>query len=187
MIHPPLNVEAASRLAPKLHLDDVSFLEITAKYETLPTEDAPTLSWDLVEPSAHWEILDRDLRVLLPLTLAINFTRAEKKERLATVVVALAIDYHLKKGESWDEADVPHYVGISGFIHAWPYFRAEVQSLTTKLGLPPLTLPVIVSGHAAKKVSVVRAREAEAGQKQLPQKARRAKPQALSRSSRKSR
>lgn len=187
MIRPPLNVEAASRLAPKIHLDEVSFMEVTAKYETLPTQDVPTLNWDLADPTAHWEIIDRDLRVLLPLALDINFEREEKKERLAKIVVALAIDYHLKKGESWDEDDVPHYVGISGFIHAWPYFRAEVQALTTKLRLPPLTLPVIVSGHAAKKVSVVRAGEQSEGRKALPKKAKRAKPKAVSRASKRSR
>jgi hypothetical protein len=41
-------------------------------------------------------------------------------------------------------------------MHSWPYLRAEVQSLTSKLELPPLTLPPLVSGQIPNFVTVER-------------------------------
>ena len=58
-----------------------------------------------------------------------------------------------------EHADLDDFVGISGYLHLWPYLRAEVQCLTTKLGLPPLVLPVQMSSHAAAAVTVVQASE----------------------------
>jgi hypothetical protein len=108
------------------------------------------------DPTGLWELAPSLLRALFPLSLEVSHGKPGEKKKIAEFTVAIRLDYRLSKSD-WSEEDVPHYVGISGFLHAWPYFRAEIQSLSTKLGLPPLVLPPAVSGYAAKHVSVVRA------------------------------
>lgn len=158
MIHPPLDVKAASRMAEGVQLRGLSFVQVEAKYVAVvePTPGA-SLNWDTPDPTVIWNLDGRDLRAIVPLRLVINVEEegASGGIRLAEFLVVVRLDYVLREGSKWSLEDVPHYAGISGFLHAWPYFRAEIQALTGKLGLPPLVLPVVVSGHVADRVSVV--------------------------------
>jgi hypothetical protein len=97
-----------------------------------------------------------------------------------------------------DWAAFEHYAGIVGWLHVWPYMRAEVHCLSTKLGFPPLVLDVMLSGHTSqlsvrrfgdepnpapakregkpRKARVVRSRERERGGRTTKRRApRRAK------------
>jgi len=117
------------------------------------------LTWILKDPTFIWEYNKPGLIAFIPFELTIKFRSEDGAEHNVGVVqVAYRVEYAVKE-ESANEDDIPHYVGISGFLHVWPYLRAEVQSLTAKLGLPSLTLPVVVSGHPAHKVTLERARD----------------------------
>jgi hypothetical protein len=160
---PPLDVSAASRLAQNVRLRDVVCIGLEAKHLGTP-EYRPdqSLAWDIPRMTAIWDLKGEDLKVILPFTVFIDVAEAEvegqpeRKTRVAEIGVVMRLDYSLEKqGESVpSEDDVPDFVGVSGYMHAWPYFRAEVQWLSAKLGFPPLVLPVIVSGHAATQVTV---------------------------------
>jgi hypothetical protein len=165
MLQPPLDVKAASRLAESVQLKGLSFIDIEGKYVAVidPTPGA-SLTWDTPDPTVVWHVDGRELRAVVPMRLGIDVedddtSNGQAKTRLAEFLVVMRLDYELKDGAEWSMDEVPHYAGISGFLHAWPYFRAEIQSLTGKLGLPPLLLPVVVSGHVAQRVSVVEQKE----------------------------
>ncbi|HYQ28434.1 MAG TPA: hypothetical protein VER04_14490, partial [Polyangiaceae bacterium] len=87
-----------------------------------------------------------------PFVVDISATREGNSEEIARLAVTVFISYLGASKFSVD--DLRHFVGVSGFMHAWPYLRAEAQSLTTKIGLPPLLLPLIVSGAVPSKVAV---------------------------------
>jgi preprotein translocase subunit SecB len=165
MIKPPLDVNAASRLSSSLRIRDIVCVGLEAKH--LATEEAPsgsTLGWETPPVQVFWDLEGDVLKVILPFSVFIDAHQHEKADkekvvRLAEITVAMRIEYAVTRGESWSEEDVPHYVGVCSYLHAWPYFRADVQSLTAKLGYPPLVLPVIVSGHAAKQATVTRLSE----------------------------
>jgi hypothetical protein len=161
MISPPLDVQAASRLANNVRLRDITCIQLEAKHIGV-VEPRPNVSfsWDSPEPTAVWHLDEDGLRAVFPLRLTIDAVEGDggdaPKTRIAELGVVMRVDYEMKPGGQWADSDIPHYVGITGFMHVWPYFRTEVQWLTMKLGLPPLVLPVIVSGHPQKRVSVSR-------------------------------
>jgi hypothetical protein len=122
------------------------------------------LSWDLHDPTAVWAMDEDGLRALFPLVLTIEAQPASKSSKaqpIAEFHVSYMLLYAAKDLSDEQLEDVPHYVGVSGFLHFWPYLRAEIQCLSAKLRLPPLVLPTIVSGHAADRVSVSSAKEAK--------------------------
>lgn len=169
MIEPPLDVGAAARLSTAFRLRDVVCVSLEAKQVAAEPPAADfSLEWDAPPTNVFWELVDRRLKVVLPLNLFVH-ARGEgkngKKVPLAEIGIVLRLEYEANDGASWKDEDLPHYVGITAYLHAWPYFRADVQWLTAKLGYPPLVLPVIVSGHAARLVSVTRLREVGAGVK----------------------
>jgi len=167
MIKPPLDVSAAARLSNSLRLRDIVCVGLEAKHLTpneVPADSA--LGWETPPIQVYWELDDAGLKVIVPFSLFIEAHTdgggPEKKVRLAEIGVAMRLEYDVNRDEAWSDDDLPHYVGISSYLHAWPYFRADVQFLSTKLGFPPLILPVIVSGHPAKQVTVTRLSEVKA-------------------------
>lgn len=156
-IRPPLDVQAASRLASKMRLRDVVCTEIRAKHMAVSSESGDAvLSWDLKHPHASWRSENGEVAVLFPFAITID-AKKEGGSR-ATPVAEIALIYQLLYAvdqlEPMEVAELPHFLGVSGFMHLWPYVRAEVQCITAKLRLPPLVLPVVVSGHAAEVVTV---------------------------------
>jgi hypothetical protein len=174
VISPPLDIRAASRVGEGASLRDIHCVQVEGTYvASFTTEEVDALSWDLGDWTVLWELTGSQLCVMVPVRLSVFATReGSKPERLpiANIQVALRLEYEAKSGSEFVEADIPHFAGITGLMHAWPYVRSDVQWLTTKLRLPPLVLPVILSGHAATQVSVYRA----SGKHSLPDSPRRA-------------
>jgi hypothetical protein len=107
------------------------------------------LSFDLKHQTAYWHILDGIVICTYGIEVVLNSQSRGIKNRIAQLSLVFRSEYLLLPSfESGTDAELlQHYVGIVGRMHCWPYFRQEVQALTTKLGFPPLTLPVLVSGH----------------------------------------
>lgn len=150
------DVAIAARLSSAFQLMNVSFAHIEGRL--VPSggldEAQNVLDWNLEPVRIHW-LLDakQALRVVLPVRIGI--TCNDKPH--ASIGIWIRCEYHLKPEQEMPSADdTDHFIGITSFMHAWPYARAEVQSLTAKLSIPPLTLPVILSGNVPEKVSVVR-------------------------------
>lgn len=177
MIAPPLDIGAASRVGEGASLRDVQCVQVEGTYVAAFTADeVDALSWDLGDWAVFWELEGPRLCVVVPVRLSVFGTReGSKQERLpiANIQVALRLEYEAKSGSEFVEEDIPHFAGVTGLMHAWPYVRSDVQWLTTKLRLPPLVLPVILSGHAATQVSVYRASD----KRSLPHSPRKTLPE----------
>lgn len=50
--------------------------------------------------------------------------------------------YSLTAPTALDEACIQAFANVNGVFNSWPYFREFVQSASTRLGLPPLVVPV---------------------------------------------
>ena len=78
------------------------------------------------------------------------------------------------KQASWTDEDgayLDDFVGIVGWMHVWPYIRAEVQALSSKLGFPALTLPPLLAGQTknipVRRLHPARTRPAASPRKKL--------------------
>lgn len=145
------DVDIAARLAQKISLRDIMCISIEGKL--LTGIEPEHLSYNLDEFVVRWHIHEKDLKVLLPFSLSAFVHRGEQSEKLASFSVLLRADYTIKD-EAVNPGDLAHYAGVMGYMHTWPYFRADIHYLSSKVGLPPLVLPVIVSGQVPHRVSV---------------------------------
>ena len=76
---------------------------------------------------------------------------AKKRQNLARLRVAVRVACSVV--ETLDperEEATPDFLGILGWMQAWPYLRTEIQPLSTKLGFPPLTLPILLTGQTSE-------------------------------------
>ena len=149
----------AARLADKFTLNAIRIASLRAEMTQQLTSPSQ-LGFAFLPFKATWAIREQSLNVAFSFSLRLSQRSKEPKseQRLGLIKVGFVAAYHIKQTLSDQERlEVTHYVGVITFLHLWPYFRSEVQAITTKVGLPALTLPVMVSGHAAKFVQVTEA------------------------------
>lgn len=146
----PLEVARAAMLNQKLALGSIGVLELSAKLSAQHVE-APSFSFTMNLQPVSCVSRPGDVIAVYPLRVVVEHVAGEARIPLAELSVSMRASY--RKHPSFtgdDEAAVRHYVGIVGWMHVWPYLRAEVQSLSSKLDLPPLVLPVLLSGQTAE-------------------------------------
>lgn len=144
-----LDVGRASTLNKKLALGQISLFELSARHSA-EIVAAPAFSFTMKLESPSCAFRETDVVALFPLVVTIEHVKKSKRVPLAEVRVTARVVY--RKADEFSSADsaaLPDYVGIVGWMHVWPYLRAEVQSLSTKLDFPPLLLPVLLSGQTA--------------------------------------
>jgi hypothetical protein len=137
----------AARLNGVLTLRDISLYGVEAKNVTR-TDQPPNLGFSMTLGDAVWGRLDSGIIVFLPLDVSIDHVVGEEHTKLATFTVALQLSYESSAPLPAD-APVSDYVALASWMQAWPYFRAEIQALSSKLGFPPLVLPVLLPGQTA--------------------------------------
>lgn len=63
---------------------------------------------------------------------------------------AVVVEYLWNKPPPDDAAErLAVFSGVNGVVNAWPYLRAEIHSLSSKMGLPAILLPVFRPGRPA--------------------------------------
>lgn len=63
--------------------------------------------------------------------------------KLVTAQVTYRVFYKLNGDEPVDPSDVDHFARANGAYHTWPFVRETIYSLTSRMGFPPYTLPVL--------------------------------------------
>lgn len=149
------DVAVASSLAGRVQLRDIVFASTEGRLLEGAAVGGGTLAFDMPVADVRWFRHGVELKVVVPYQLNITTKKDESTEvPVAEIRVLMRVDYELASLVEVTDDDVHHFVGISAFMHSWPYLRAEVMELTTKLRLPPLVLPVVLSGHAPEYVTV---------------------------------
>jgi hypothetical protein len=149
--------QRAVSLDGKVSLRIIYFPSIEAR--TLPTVGyGNALGCDIKQVPVSWTTSGRDVRSVFAYGFNIQASNdGADPVTVAELLVQVRIEYELSADDLGLSEDLEHYIGVSGFMHSWPYVRAEVQSLTTKMGFPMLTLPLMLSGDATRLVRLARA------------------------------
>ena len=147
-----LDVAKASACAPHARLVDIVPVEVIARLLQQPT--STSISFRIEYLKIRWGKRD-DKTWVAVFPFEVNFLcgdGADKEQDVfGSMRLALLALYEVNLDKVIGGPDaLPHFLAITGTLHAWPYFRAEVQSLTAKLRLPSLTLPVLLSGAVAE-------------------------------------
>jgi hypothetical protein len=155
------DIQIVSRLRHGASLETVDFVSLRADAHASPKVGS-VLSYDISNCNGVWHRDGASCVVFLPFEVLAKFQPdGEEPQDLATIRVAVRLQYEIRPagddGDDQDAKEVPDddvktFLAVSGFMHAWPYVRAEVQSLSAKIGLPAIVLPLMVTGHASRYV-----------------------------------
>ncbi|MGH7438636.1 MAG: hypothetical protein ACRENE_23350 [Polyangiaceae bacterium] len=111
------------------------------------------LAWEIEPINVSWGMEKRTLTVHLPFFVFLR----DRRENVCSICVSIQSTYDVRPKARVPAADdIDHYVGIGAVLHAWPYLRAQVQYLSTQLGMTPIVLPVIVAAQLPEVIKVKR-------------------------------
>jgi preprotein translocase subunit SecB len=82
------------------------------------------------------------------------------EEKLLHITATYCAEYNVDFAEEPEKENLDAFGRMNGVYNLWPYWREYVQSTTTRLGLPPLTLPAL-TGDALQKLYEGKEEESE--------------------------
>lgn len=68
--------------------------------------------------------------------------RTESAEEILRIEALLVVAYQVPTFDGLEKANFDAFGEMNGIYNAWPYWREFVQSMTVRMGLPALTIPV---------------------------------------------
>lgn len=154
-----LFIDSARKLNQSLQLENILMVKLEAHVITLT--DNPEFAFKMDLGQVGWARLASGVLADFPVEVVIqDKSETGQPVDLGAIGVAVRAGYSaLGDLTAEQETAIPDFLGLVGWMHVWPYVRAEVQSISTKLGFPPLTLPILLGGQTSK-VPVVREHDA---------------------------
>ena len=146
-----LDVEKALEVSACIELDQIRIVACSAELYSIPQGEKTCC-----QRYASTEVsLAADRKLLLSF---INFrlqASCGNEMKVAQVTAKYLADYRLNehKGLEFTEKQFAAFAKYNGVFNAWPYWREFVQSMTARLNLPPLTLPVFRFGNTLPEYS----------------------------------
>lgn len=131
-----------------LRLEFVSLVKVQAEY--LSQGGPPPFQIGAELGPVQWNRRTERIHGVFPVKVTVRFAASDGAlEDYAEILVAYQVVYvPVRPLGEVELSRIPAFLRTAGWAHTWPYLRAEVQGLSTRLGLPALTLPLLLPGQA---------------------------------------
>ncbi len=136
-----LDMEAVGRVAQKAVLEEIYLVDAKMRRE-LADISANTLS---LEHKCSTKILTAE-KDILPILCNFGveaFSGKSPDKIVMSIEASFCTSYVLKPIEEVNPADIEHFAKINPIYNAWAYWREFVQSMTSRMGFPVLTIPLL--------------------------------------------
>jgi len=139
-IRTPAKAKRASRIAATFELEGVALVEGACKRGGLKSEALPTKTSVTVQiETKHLE--SENLIVATPQLNLTAFYEDDPENPIILLSGKFMLRYRSQAVVKVATADLEAFGELTVAFNVWPYWREFVQSMTTRMGLPPLTLP----------------------------------------------
>jgi len=94
----------------------------------------------------------KHIQVLVAFFVSAKTNSGDQGRDIFQIECRFALDYVLSGDEPPGDEEVAAFAKLNGIYNAWPYCREYVQSTASRMGLPPIVLPVLMPGAIEKIV-----------------------------------
>ncbi len=98
-----------------------------------------------VEKETQYQIREedkRDFRFVEIITVKSSTDEGEEKKEIFTISGRFLLQY--RSPIEVNEELMEMFSGRNLSVHSWPYLREFIQSMSTRMGLPPMLLPLLL-------------------------------------------
>ena len=133
-----VDIVAASRIARRVDLKKIHLTEIEA---TCVPGIGPKAS---LKPTYEYHCFPVKVDAgNIEISCTYKFHVSSQEKELANANMTYHLVYKLFGDDPTDESDVEHFAHANGTYHSWPFVRELIFGLTSRMGFPPYTLPVM--------------------------------------------
>lgn len=137
--------ERFARLVPHIHIHEVRLVECHV-HTSIHAPGQPGLPSLSIHPNTRaWikSVPDKSgaFHVLAEIDVRVVHEGSQRKP-FVQVRGVFELRYNLNSGIKADRANLASFARVNSVFNAWPYFRELVQSMTVRMGLPPIYLPL---------------------------------------------
>jgi len=131
-------------VANSVQLQDVRLIDSTSHVE--PEAIKGKKSYE-IERSAKVETSGESPLIMVFARFRLHAPSEEDpKKSVLDIGASFLLVYKGEDVKGFDKETLEEFADINGLFNAWPYWREFVQNVTTRMGLPPLTVPVLRVG-----------------------------------------
>jgi len=87
------------------------------------------------------------ITVVVEFDLAGRYTDVDSKVAPLQIAATFQVEYTLGSLEGIKSENIKAFAELNGVYSAWPYWREYAQSVTVRMGLPPIPVPVYRTGE----------------------------------------
>lgn len=131
------DMNMALMISDRVQLKHVRVLECSAKLLKFPSDGEMQYE---VTASTRFQLDREDDSLFVFVTMALHSAMQDGGE-LAKITSEFLLVYKLDKWDGLTDENFVHFANHNGVFNAWSYWREMVQSMISRLQLPPLTLP----------------------------------------------
>lgn len=139
------NMELAGKVARHVRLNSISLRSAHVESKFDPDGPPSAMEFDQMYranlESVNYESTGRVVIVVDFKFMARNFDGEEPSDAV-TLDAAYSLIYELDSSTDIDERCFKYFAEVNGPYNAWPYWRELVQSVTGRVGLAGVTVPV---------------------------------------------
>ena len=127
---------AIARVAKRAELKSIRLIEITASCNPTATGAlVPSVELDCKPGSVSGDALE----VVCEYAFRVHSDDID----VVSSTISYLLEYEIGGGESPNPGDVAEFARANGALNSWPFVREILYSLTSRMGFPPFTLPLM--------------------------------------------
>lgn len=131
-----VDLAAVGRVAKKVELKAVRLAEISAKC-------MPEVSGSLL-PDVNLDCrIGKHDATNVEVICDYKFVARSDTEQAIESAITYLLQYEVSGTEAPAEADLAEFARANGALHSWPFVREVLYGLTSRMGYPPYTLPLM--------------------------------------------
>jgi preprotein translocase subunit SecB len=142
--------ELVRAVSDRVQILEVRLLESRSEQKQFDVE-VPGHITTSIDVDTHFDSDNLRLSVYPHLHLLVKQKNAAPQDYFLRIEARFVVTYQVRSDEGLNQSNYDAFAERNGIYNVWPYWREFVQSMTARMGLPPLTIPVFRVGTAKLK------------------------------------
>ncbi len=145
-------IKGIAPLIAAVQIEDIRLIEASVRTRIRSPEDVGEVEL-VIDTSASIKEHKKGSSFVVLATIDAKLLPHKSPENAAiSIKAAFELQYTLPPKFSVSRRDLDTFARINGVFNAWPYWREFVESMTSRMHLPPLVLPVFRVRETAKAI-----------------------------------
>jgi len=151
-------MDMAVQVSDRVQLEDVRLLGCNCELQSLSGEGEKSFE---VTRTTDFSVDPETSMIFVVVHFVLDAVK-DRKQNLAKIKADMLLVYKIRDIEGLTDQHFRSFADQNAVFNAWPYWREFIQNMTTRMQLPPLTLPVHRFGMSlSEKSSISRKKKAK--------------------------